>query len=103
MRRLPGIFFYYYFLDIFGLKIFLCRKEIVLYREKSKLDPLAVLTDLKNRVYSFYLPICFPPLRSLPVFFLAAFRALVEENVKSNVQKIATSRVIYDVNIFVLT
>jgi len=35
-------------------------------------------------------------------FFSDAFRALVEENVKSNVQKIANSSVIYDVNDFII-
>jgi carbonic anhydrase len=57
------------------------RPEIAAHREKHRLEPL----------------------KSLPGLHDPAFRALVEENVKSNVQKIANSAVIRDHYVKVVT
>jgi len=74
-----------------NLNAAMTRPEIVAHRDRHKSEPLKSLPGLHDRTSSHYFRIYIPSHYPL---YIAAFRALVEENVKSNVQKIANSVVI---------
>ena len=84
------------FLIIFLLTRCLTRREIVAHREKAVTLPLKDLPHLHDCM-CFQVKYQLISEGHLPCLVLAAFRALVEENVKANVQKIANSSVIRDV------
>ena len=77
------------------LKAAMLRPEIVAHRDRHRLEPLRSLPGLHDRASSHSIRVYIPTNLFTPQ--TAAFRALVEENVKSNVQKIANSAVIKNV------